>query len=109
MPPHPTFYVRKRTLDRLGVYRTDMGTAADYELMLRYLYKYRVKAAYIPEVQVCMRVGGASNASLGSRLAANRMDRKAWDVNGLRAAPWTLLLKPLRKIFQWRLRGAAGP
>ena len=51
-----------------------------------------------------MRVGGASNASLKARLAANRNDRKAWDVNGLRPYPWTIPLKPLRKIPQFFLR-----
>ena len=50
---------------------------------------------------VKMRTGGASNASLKNRLAANRNDRQAWVVNGLRPYPWTLWLKPLRKVGQW--------
>ncbi len=29
------------------------------------------------------------------------MDRKAWKVNGLTPYPWTLTLKPLRKLKQW--------
>jgi len=101
MPPHPTFFVRRDFYQRLGSYRTDLGTAADYELMLRFLLKHQVPAAYLPRVLVHMRTGGRSNASLRARLAANRMDRAAWRVNGLRPLPWTLLAKPARKLGQW--------
>lgn len=105
MPPHPTFFVRRSVYERFGVFNLDLGTAADYELMLRFLLKHRIQVAYIPEVLVHMRVGGASNATLKARLAANRMDRKAWLVNGLKPWPWTLACKPLRKIPQWFRKG----
>lgn len=101
MPPHPTFFVRRSVYERYGNFRLDMGSAADYELMLRLLLKHGVRAAYIPEVLVKMRVGGASNHSLAARLAANRMDRRAWEVNGLKPYPWTFMMKPLRKVGQY--------
>ena len=101
MPPHPTFFLRRGIYEKHGLYRTDLGTAADYELMLRMLYKHQVRAVYLPIVLVHMRAGGASNASLGARLAAHRMDREAWRTNGLRPYPWTLAAKPLRKVSQW--------
>jgi len=104
MPPHPTFFVRRSVYERYGDFRLDMGSAADYELMLRLLLKERITTAYIPETMVRMRVGGASNASLQNRLKANRMDRLAWTVNGLRPYPWTLLCKPLRKLGQYFFR-----
>jgi glycosyltransferase len=101
MPPHPTFFVRRSVYERHGMFRLDLGTAADYELMLRFLLKEGVRVCYIREVLVKMLIGGVSNASLGNRLRANRNDRKAWAVNGLKPYPWTLLLKPLRKLRQW--------
>jgi glycosyltransferase len=107
MPPHPTFFARRALYERLGLYREDLGTSADYELILRFLLKHGVRVAYIPEVLVLMRRGGASNASWRARLAANRMDRRAWQVNGLRPYPWTTLAKPLRKIGQWWRRPPA--
>lgn len=106
MPPHPTFFVRRNLFEKYGTYRQDLGTAADYELMLRLLFRHQVRCAYIPKILVKMRTGGASNASLASRLKANRMDRRAWEVNGLKPRPWTLLVKPLRKIPQWWQRPA---
>jgi glycosyltransferase involved in cell wall biosynthesis len=104
MPPHPTFFVKRTVYDKLGLFNLTMGSAADYELMLRFLLKNNVRAAYIPEILVKMRVGGTSNASLANRIRANRNDRKAWEVNGLRPYPWTLLFKPLRKIPQYFMR-----
>jgi glycosyltransferase involved in cell wall biosynthesis len=101
MPPHPTFFVRRSVYQRYGGFRLDMGSAADYEFMLRVLVKHRVKAVYIPSVLVRMRVGGVSNATVGNRVRANRMDREAWRVNGLRPYWWTLWMKPLRKVPQW--------
>jgi glycosyltransferase len=79
----------------------DLGTAADYELMLRFLVRYKITSAYLSEIIIKMRSGGASNASLINRLRANRMDRLAWKVNGLRPYPWTLWMKPLRKVGQY--------
>lgn len=101
MPPHPTFFLRRQLLEKYGYYRLDFSSAADYEFMLRYLLKYQVKAVYIPEVLVKMRIGGKSNLSLRQRLIANRFDRKAWEVHGLKPRPWTLFLKPLSKIGQY--------
>jgi len=101
MPPHPTFFVRRSIYEKYGLFNLEMGTAADYEIMLRFLLKRQINVAYIPEVLVHMRCGGVSNLSLGNRLKANRMDRKAWEVNGLKPYPWTLWAKPLRKLGQW--------
>jgi hypothetical protein len=84
--------------------RINLGSAADYEFMLRAIVKHGIRTVYLPNVLVKMRVGGVSNASLKNRLRANRMDRQAWKVNGLQPYPWTLWLKPLRKVSQWRLR-----
>jgi glycosyltransferase involved in cell wall biosynthesis len=101
MPPHPTFFVRRSVYEKNGYFNLDLGSAADYEMMLRFLVKHEISTVYIPEVLVKMRIGGKSNASINSRLKANMNDRLAWKVNGLKPYPWTLWLKPLRKIPQY--------
>jgi len=101
MPPHPTFFVRREHYEALGGYDPRFRLAADYELMLRFLYKHHLSACYLPEVLVQMRTGGISNASLRGRWHANREDRRAWLHNGLRPAFFTLWLKPIRKIPQF--------
>ena len=101
MPPHPTFYVRKKVYDEFGVFRTGMPSASDYEFMLRVIHVKNIKLAYIPKVFVLMREGGLSNRSLQHRLNANRDDRRAWTVNGVQPKFYTLLMKPLSKILQF--------
>jgi glycosyltransferase involved in cell wall biosynthesis len=101
MPPHPTFFVRKSVYDQVGLYNTDMRSAADYEMMLRILLKHNLPAAYLPQVIVKMRTGGISNASVRNRIRANREDREAWRINGMKPYFFTLYLKPLRKITQF--------
>lgn len=101
MPPHPTFFVRKHVYEKYGYFNTDLRTSADYELMLRLLYKHGVSTSYVPSVLVHMRTGGQSNVSLKNRLKANREDRKAWKALGLKPKFFTVSLKPFRKITQY--------
>lgn len=101
MPPHPTFFVSKKIYEQLGGFRLDMGSAADYELMLRFIHKNQIKLSYLPQTIIHMRAGGVSNKQLKNRMKANEMDRKAWEVNGLKPYFFTRWLKPLRKIKQF--------
>ena len=101
MPPHPTFFVRKKVYDQVGLFDTRLHSAADYEMMLRIMVRHHMQAAYIPEFLVKMRRGGISNASIKNRIRANREDREAWRINGLTPYFFTLYLKPLRKINQF--------
>ena len=101
MPPHPTFFVRREVYDKVGMFNTTLGSAADYELMLRILLKHAIKATYINRVIIKMRMGGVSTNSIKNRINANRQDRMAWRMNNLTPFPFTLYLKPLRKLGQF--------
>ncbi|GAA4404274.1 glycosyltransferase family 2 protein [Nibrella viscosa] len=109
MPGHPAFFVRKRIYDQFGLFNIQLRSAADYELMLRFIHKHKITLSYLPEVLVVMRDGGVSNRSLKNRLKANREDQLAWDLNGLKPYVFTLWLKPLRKIGQFISRGPGKP
>ncbi|MGE0568304.1 MAG: glycosyltransferase family 2 protein [Bacteroidia bacterium] len=101
MPPHPTFFCKKSVYDNLGSFNTRLKTSADYELMLRFMYKHKIKTSYLNEFIVKMRTGGQSNRSLRNRLLANYEDRMAWRMNDVFPLFFTLSLKPLRKILQF--------
>lgn len=101
MPPHPTFFVRKCKYESWGDYSLKLKSAADYELMLRFIHKNGLKVSYLPRVITRMRVGGESNVSLKNRIRANKEDRKAWEMNDLKPAPFTLIRKPLSKLSQF--------
>lgn len=64
MPPHPTFYMRREHYLSLGGFNLKYSISSDYESMVRYLWKNKLCAAYIPTVFINMRIGGESNRSL---------------------------------------------
>lgn len=101
MPPHPTFFIKNDCYKKYGLFNLQLKSAADYELMLRMLHVHQIKAAYLPQVLVKMRVGGKSNISLKNRIKANREDKLAWVINGIKPRFYTLLMKPLSKLGQF--------
>ena len=103
MPPHPTFFVRKWVYERYGLFNLDFPIAADYEIMLRFLERHKIKSCYIPKVVVKMRTGGKSNKSLVNIIKANIQCYKAWKANNLSINPLVFLIKPASKIFQFSI------
>ncbi|RYF23673.1 MAG: glycosyltransferase [Flavobacteriales bacterium] len=101
MPAHPTLYLKKTLFEKYGNYSLEYGTAADYELMLRFLYRFRINAIYLNKLMVKMRTGGISNASLKHRRHALANDLKAIKANEISFPYFTLLLKKMRKITQF--------
>jgi glycosyltransferase involved in cell wall biosynthesis len=100
MPPHPTFYVRRSVYERLGSFDTSYRIAADYDSMLRIFGRDDIQSAYIPEVLVKMRVGGASNRSLSNVVRKSAEDYRALRANGVGSAG-ALVWKNLSKISQF--------
>ena len=101
MPPHPTFFVRRKIYDRYGYFNTEFKIAADYELMLRFLGKKMISTHYIPEILIRMRVGGISNRNFKNLVLKTSEDYKAWKVNNLKGSSLTILRKNLNKIPQF--------
>ncbi|MFN6379387.1 MAG: glycosyltransferase family 2 protein [Flavobacteriales bacterium] len=101
MPPHPTFFVKREVYQTYGHYTTELRSSSDYEFMLRVIHKEKISVGYLPRVITKMRVGGQSNVTLTNRKKANREDRRAWEMNGLKPYFFTIALKPLRKIPQF--------
>jgi len=100
MPPHPTFYIRRSLLPQLGGFDTRLRIAADYDFMLRCLRLPGFKLAYVPQVLVRMRMGGASNRSLQAMLRKSREDLQALQRNRV-GGLLTLACKNLRKLPQF--------
>jgi glycosyltransferase len=105
MPPHPTFYARRELYAAAGGFDCTFRIAADYDCMLRLLKRIDDaggRVAYLPEVVVKMRLGGASNRSLSNILLKSSEDWRAIRKNRV-GGPLTLLLKNVGKLGQfWR-------
>ena len=101
MPPHPTFFVRREVYDKYGVFDLDFGTAADYELMLRLVFKHRVNTAYIDRVLVHMATGGTTTPTIPTVLRQNYQVFRAWRHNDLRFGLAVPFLKVASKPLQF--------
>jgi len=101
MPPHLGTYIRRTIYDKFGNFTTKLQVAADYELLLRFMYKHDIRVRYVTRVLVRFRLGGASNASLKHIWKANKEVYQAWKMNGLIVSPTIMVQKPLRKVGQY--------
>ena len=100
MPPHPTFFVKRKCYLSFGLFNTDYKIAADYDLILRFLGKHKISTEYIPKVIVKMRTGGTSNKSFKNIFSKSKEDLDALKANEM-GNLYTLLLKNFRKINQF--------
>ena len=99
MPPHPTFLIKKNIYEKYGYFDTNFKIAADYDIILRFLGKYKITTAYLPQVMTKMRVGGASNKSLKNIILKMKEDAKALRKNGFPS--WRIVfMKNFSKIHQ---------
>jgi glycosyltransferase involved in cell wall biosynthesis len=71
MAPHPTLYVRRSVLHRVGGFDLEFKLQADFDLMLRLFEKERIKTEYLPKVLVRMRMGGATTGSISNIIKGN--------------------------------------
>jgi glycosyltransferase involved in cell wall biosynthesis len=101
MPPHPAIFCRRALFGKLGCYRTDYPIAADHELMIRFLWKARIRTAYLPEPIITMRTGGMSTRSFGARWQGCRENVRACRENGIYANMPMQLLKYAVKVFEY--------
>ncbi len=100
MPPHPTFFVKRAIYQQHGQFDTRFKIAADYDLMLRFLGKYKISTDYIPSVLIKMRVGGESNKSLKNVIRKSQEDLQAMKNNNI-GGMVSLIIKNLSKLQQF--------
>ncbi|EGF55990.1 glycosyltransferase family 2 protein [Bacteroides fluxus] len=100
MPAHPTFFTYRRYFEEFGYYKTDYKIAADYELLIRFLYTHKLKSKYLPLDFMKMRTGGTSTASIKSNILLNKEIVRACRENGIWTCMPLLFLKYFIKIFE---------
>jgi glycosyltransferase involved in cell wall biosynthesis len=98
MLPHPTFYVRKKCYEELGLYKTTYRVAADFELLARFMSK-GIKAIRLPFISVKMREGGISSSGLLWRIHQNFEIVRACKENGFYTNIFLVMLKLPYKLL----------
>jgi len=100
MPAHPTFFVRRKYYERFGLFKTDYKIAADYELLIRFLYVNKLRYRYLPVTMVTMRRGGVSSRGIKSNIILNNEIIRACRENGIRTNVLKIYPKYFVKLFE---------
>ncbi|HEV8512985.1 MAG TPA: glycosyltransferase family 2 protein [Cyclobacteriaceae bacterium] len=100
MPAHPTFFVRRKYYEQIGLFKTDYKIAADYELLIRFLYVHKLKYKYLPINMVTMRKGGVSSSGIMSNIILNDEIIRGCRENGIRTNVFKVYPKYFIKLFE---------
>ena len=101
IPAHPTFYCKRECFDKFGYYKTDYKIAADFDLLLRFIYVNRIRIKYLPMDMVTMRTGGASTNGLKSRMGGMNEHLRSLRENGVKSNRFILSLRYFYKITEY--------
>jgi len=101
MPAHPTFFTYRDNFEKYGYYRTDYKIAADFELLVRFLYKHKLGHHYLPIDLMKMRTGGLSTKSWKSNFIINQENYRACKENGLQTNYLKLYSRYFRKLLEF--------
>lgn len=100
MPAHPSFYIRIEYFDKYGLYKTDYKIAADFEFLLRTIYKAKIRTQYLPIDMVTMRTGGTSTSGWVSHKRIMKEHLRAFRENGIYTNRILLSLRYAYKIIE---------
>ena len=100
-PPHPTLYLRKEVYTAYGLFNLDFSLAADFELMLRFFEKYKIKTKYLDITAIRMRLGGATSKNWENIRKQNIECINAFKVNGFKPPMLYPVYRLLPKLMQF--------
>ena len=98
MPAHPSFYIKRECLDRVGLYDTSYRIAADFEFLLRAIFINRIRTRYMKEDFVTMRTGGVSTSGLSSHKMIMKEHLRAFKENNIYTNRLLLSLRYVYKV-----------
>ncbi|KAA6310643.1 PGL/p-HBAD biosynthesis glycosyltransferase [termite gut metagenome] len=99
LPLHPTVYIRRECIQRLGLYDENFKISSDTDFLIRFLYKANLKVSYINDYIVRMRMGGVST-NLKTQTQKWIEDIKIYQNNQINPY-WALTGKTFSKIPQF--------
>ena len=103
-PPHPSFFVKRKIYLKYGLYKTNIGTSSDIELMHRFLQKKKISFKYLNKILIKMRYGGKSNESIKTIINQDIKIIKFLKLNSLYKIIYYLVNKILNRINQFFIK-----
>ena len=102
MPAHPTFYCRRSIYEKYGLYNDYYKIAGDFELMLRFFERHNIRSKYIPHTLVNMKVGGASNSGIKSKVDILNEEFKAFKENDISINKLSYIFNKAKKLKEFK-------
>lgn len=103
LPLHTTCYIKREVFSRYGLYDESYKIAADTKFLLSVFYKYHIPTAYLPQMVIRMRMGGAST-NKQTQQAMWREDIRVFSELGFRFPVAMKIMKMMWKPSQF-IRG----
>lgn len=100
-PAHPSFFVKRDVYEKYGYFDEELSLAADFEIMLRFIERHKLKTYYIAEPLVRMRLGGATSKNLKNVIEGNKQCIKAFKKNNMKVPPFYPLVRLIPKLKQF--------
>ena len=100
LPLHPTCYIKREVMMREGLYDESFKIAADTDLLVRYLYKAKLKVEYMHRRIIRMRMGGLSTDSQKRRQMWDE-DIRLYTAHGFSPVFLTKVMKMAWKVPQF--------
>jgi glycosyltransferase involved in cell wall biosynthesis len=105
MPPHPTLYIRREMLAKIGEFDHELRIGADFDMIVRmYLAGARVHA--MPYTLIGFRDGGVSTKDVKAKIQLNKDFLSALRRNGVLSAMPLLYARYPFKAFQYLARAS---
>ena len=98
------FLYEKKLYEKWGGFDLKYKICSDYDSVIRFLKMDGINVAYLPSVFIKMRVGGASNNSLGNFHKKLKEDICILKENNI-FWPTAIVLKRVSKVTQFILNG----
>ena len=102
-PAHPALYIKKNVYDKYGLFALNYKLASDFEIMLRFIDRHKIKIVYLPEVVVKMRLGGKTNKNIKNIFLQNIEILRAFRENSINVNIFFYSIKRLiSKLLQYK-------
>ncbi len=101
MPPHPSIFFKRELFEKLGYYKLNFISAADYELIIRYFLKNKINYKYSDITTTSMAIGGISSSGLSSYYMITKEICKALEMNNIPFSSLKIKYRMVWKIWSF--------
>lgn len=100
-PPHPTLYLKREVYKKYGLFDLNFSLAADFELMLRFFERYKIKTKHLPFTTIRMRLGGATSKNWKNVRKQNIECIEAFKINEFKPPMFYTVYRLFPKLLQY--------